>query len=82
VADRFGDLVRRQRLALGLTQAELAELTALSIRSIGDLERGVTGEPRTSSRRLLRRALKLPEPAVPEPAGSQIAPQLPRKELQ
>jgi transcriptional regulator with XRE-family HTH domain/tetratricopeptide (TPR) repeat protein len=57
----FGRLVRRQRQAAGLTQAELAELTGLSIRSISDIERGVT-EPRTSSRRLLEKALGLAEP--------------------
>src|SRR5712691_5178876 len=61
MAGSFGDLVRRQRLASGLTQAELAELTGLSIRSIGDLERGVTEEPRISSKRLLEQVLKLPD---------------------
>ena len=45
-----------------LTQEQLAQLTGLSVRSIGDLERGVTGEPRRSTRRLLEAGVKLPEP--------------------
>lgn len=47
----FGDQVRRQRTAAGLTQAELATLTGLSVRSIRDLERGATATPRPSSER-------------------------------
>src|SRR5579863_7496464 len=58
----FGDLVRRHRIAAELSQEELAQLTGLSVRTIGDLERGVTGEPRRSSRRLLEQVLKLPPP--------------------
>ncbi len=77
MAGGFGDLVRSQRVARGLTQAELAELTGLSIRSISDLERGVTGEPRRSSRRLLEQVLNLPEPAQ-DAADAQVVPrQLP-----
>jgi tetratricopeptide (TPR) repeat protein/transcriptional regulator with XRE-family HTH domain len=78
MADKFGDLVRRQRLAAGLTQAELAERTGLSIRSIGDLERGVT-QPRSSSKQLLKRVLELPaEPGPASKPALQVAPrQLP-----
>jgi transcriptional regulator with XRE-family HTH domain len=57
--DGFGALVLRQRIAAGLTQEELAELTGLSVRAIGDLERGRTSEPRRGSVELLRRALGL-----------------------
>jgi tetratricopeptide (TPR) repeat protein/transcriptional regulator with XRE-family HTH domain len=61
---RFGDLVRRHRIAADLTQEQLAQLTGLSVRSIGDLERGVTGDPRRSTRRLLEQVLKLPGPTA------------------
>jgi transcriptional regulator with XRE-family HTH domain len=40
VATTFGDLLRRYRLAAGLTQEELAEQAHLSPRAISDLERG------------------------------------------
>ena len=38
----IGDVLRRLRLARGLTQELLAERTGLSVRGISDLERGVT----------------------------------------
>ncbi len=57
--DGFGALVRWHRVAAGLTQEELAEFTGLSVRAIGDLERGRTSEPRRGSVELLRRALGL-----------------------
>jgi predicted ATPase/DNA-binding CsgD family transcriptional regulator/DNA-binding XRE family transcriptional regulator len=41
----FGQLLRRHRLAAGLTQEELAERTGLSARAITDLERGVRRFP-------------------------------------
>jgi tetratricopeptide (TPR) repeat protein/transcriptional regulator with XRE-family HTH domain len=59
VSDGFGAFVRRQRIAARLTQEDLAELTGLSVRAIGDLERGRTGKPRRGSVELLRRALGL-----------------------
>lgn len=37
----FGDLVRRQRNALGLTQAELAQRLGVSLQQIQDIEHGV-----------------------------------------
>jgi transcriptional regulator with XRE-family HTH domain/tetratricopeptide (TPR) repeat protein len=75
----FGDLVRRHRMASGLTQAELAELTGLSIRSICDLERGATRAPRASSRRLLEQALKLPVTAPPAGGGQNGTRPVPRQ---
>jgi tetratricopeptide (TPR) repeat protein/transcriptional regulator with XRE-family HTH domain len=53
-------------MAAGLTQAELAELTGLSVRSICDLERGATNQPRASSMRLLKQALNLSEAVPPD----------------
>jgi transcriptional regulator with XRE-family HTH domain len=70
----FGDQVRHQRTAAGLTQAELAKLTGLSVRSIRDLERGATATPRRSSRRLLEQALSR---SGAEPADRVVPRQLP-----
>jgi predicted ATPase/DNA-binding CsgD family transcriptional regulator len=58
-ASGFGEALRRQRLASGLTQEELAERAALSVRAISDLERGVKRVPRPSSLRLLVAAMSL-----------------------
>src|SRR6185437_4034929 len=77
MAGSFGDLVRRQRLAASLTQAELAELSGLSVRPISDLERGITGEPRPSSKRLLEQVLKLPAESDPAPGTRVVPRQLP-----
>jgi pimeloyl-ACP methyl ester carboxylesterase/DNA-binding XRE family transcriptional regulator len=55
----FAELLRRQRLARGLTQQELAERARLSERSISDLERGVKNAPRLTTLRLLIDALGL-----------------------
>src|SRR5947209_16508163 len=57
--DDFGTLLRRHRLAIGLTQEELAERTRLSARGISDLERGVTTHPRKDTLHLLIDALQL-----------------------
>src|SRR5579884_1257596 len=38
----FGELVRRHRLAAGLTQAELAERAGISIRSVSETERNLS----------------------------------------
>jgi predicted ATPase/class 3 adenylate cyclase len=55
----FGDLLRRYRQAAGLTQAELAELSGLSVRGINDLERGVRQTPRKDTVVLLAQGLGL-----------------------
>ena len=41
----FGDLLRRRRLAAGLTQEALAERAGLSLRGLSDLERGARRWP-------------------------------------
>src|SRR5689334_10470565 len=55
----FGRLLKRFRLAAGLSQEALAELAGLSWRTISDLERGVKQGPRGSTLRLLAEALAL-----------------------
>ncbi|HEU5439997.1 MAG TPA: tetratricopeptide repeat protein [Ktedonobacterales bacterium] len=55
----FGALLKRYRMAAGLTHAELAERAGLSIRAISDLERGVNRKPRKDSVRMLAVALDL-----------------------
>jgi tetratricopeptide (TPR) repeat protein/transcriptional regulator with XRE-family HTH domain len=55
----FGLLLRRHRRAAGLTQEELAEQAGLSVRAIGDLERGVRFTPRRDTLELLIEALQL-----------------------
>jgi tetratricopeptide (TPR) repeat protein/transcriptional regulator with XRE-family HTH domain len=55
----FGTLLRRHRIAAGLTQEELAERARISRRSIGDLERGVAHRPHKDTVALLAEALSL-----------------------
>lgn len=55
----FGELIRRRRAVVGLTQEGLAERTGLSVRAICDIERGYTARPRRSSVVLLSGALGL-----------------------
>lgn len=55
----FGELLRRYRLAAGLTQEELAERAALSVRGLGYLEKGARRPYRDTVRRLVE-ALALP----------------------
>jgi non-specific serine/threonine protein kinase len=57
--ESFGALLRRHRLAAGLTHEALAERAGLSARTISDLERGVARTPRPSSLRLLTDSLGL-----------------------
>jgi predicted ATPase/transcriptional regulator with XRE-family HTH domain len=58
-APAFGELLRRHRLAAGLTQEALAERAVVSVRAISDLERGVKQRPRRDTLRLLADALGL-----------------------
>src|SRR5215203_6162745 len=44
-AQAFGVLLRRHRLAAGLSQEALAERAGLSVRGLSDLERGVRQAP-------------------------------------
>jgi predicted ATPase/transcriptional regulator with XRE-family HTH domain len=55
----FGGLLRRYRVAAGLTQEELAERAGVSTRGISDLERGAHGLPRRDTLQLLLDALAL-----------------------
>jgi transcriptional regulator with XRE-family HTH domain len=55
----FGDLLRKYRLAAGLTQEELAERAGLSAKAITSLERGVNHIPRKETLQLLLAALSL-----------------------
>ena len=78
----FGPLLRCQRVAAGLTQEQLAERTGLSVRSISDMERGITACPRRSSMALLAAALGLDDRgaralAAWRPGGENLFPGLP-----
>jgi predicted ATPase/DNA-binding XRE family transcriptional regulator len=55
----FGSLLKRYRLAAGLTHEALAELAGLSARTISDIERGVSRRPRPDTVALLIDALQL-----------------------
>jgi transcriptional regulator with XRE-family HTH domain len=57
--DRFAQLLKRHRLAAGLTQEALAERAGVSARAISDLERGGGRTPRLETVRLLATALGL-----------------------
>src|SRR5919199_2609497 len=55
----FGELLKRYRVAAGLSQEALAERARLSTRAISDLERGVKQTPRRDTVELLAEALEL-----------------------
>lgn len=55
----FAQLLRRYRVAMGLTQEQLAGLAGLSTRAVSDLERGVNTRPHQSTVELLTEALGL-----------------------
>jgi predicted ATPase/transcriptional regulator with XRE-family HTH domain len=57
----FGELLKQYRLAAGLTQEELAERARMSVRAVGDLERGMRRAPHKDTLRLLADALNLCE---------------------
>jgi tetratricopeptide (TPR) repeat protein/transcriptional regulator with XRE-family HTH domain len=69
-ADTFGGLLRRLRVAAGLTQEQLAKAAGLSPRSISDLERGINLTARRETVRLLADVLNL---TGPERAGFQAS---------
>ncbi|MFE5580311.1 helix-turn-helix domain-containing protein [Kitasatospora sp. NPDC056531] len=56
----LGRLLRSIRLERGMTQEQLGEVSGLSVRSIRDLERGVSC-PRVSTLRLLTQTWSLPQ---------------------
>lgn len=55
----FAMVVRRHRLAAGFTQEQLAERASLSLRTVGDIERGHTRRPYRRSAELLGAAFGL-----------------------
>lgn len=55
---RFGRLLRRHRVGIGLTQRALADLSTVSVRTIRDLEQG-RARPRADTVRLIAEALRL-----------------------
>lgn len=55
----FGEMVRRYRLAAGMSQEELAERAVLSVRTLCDLERGRTTRPYRQTVEALATALSL-----------------------
>jgi transcriptional regulator with XRE-family HTH domain len=55
----FPELVRQNRLRAGLTQQQLADLSAISVRAVRDLEAGRVRRPRRDTIRLLSEALRL-----------------------
>lgn len=61
-ATSFGGQVRTLRVAAGLTQAELAERSGISERTISDLERGVRATSYSSTARRLASALHVTDP--------------------
>ncbi|HEY2549522.1 MAG TPA: tetratricopeptide repeat protein [Streptosporangiaceae bacterium] len=61
---RLGGWLRQARAAAGMTQEELAERSGVSLRTIGDLERGRTRRPYARSVRCLAAALGVPFPAL------------------
>jgi predicted ATPase/transcriptional regulator with XRE-family HTH domain len=69
----FGALLRRFRLAAGLTQEALAERAGLSARGIQDLERGSRTSPRAETVRLLADALELQRAELIEAAHPELA---------
>jgi predicted ATPase/DNA-binding XRE family transcriptional regulator len=76
-SETFGSLLRRFRLAAGLTQEALAERAGLSTRGVQDLERGVRQAPRAETVRMLADALALDEAgrkALIEAAHPELAP--------
>jgi predicted ATPase/transcriptional regulator with XRE-family HTH domain len=58
-ATGFDDLLRRRRLAAGMTQAELAALAGVGVRTVRDLERGRSSRPHRTTLELLASALTL-----------------------
>jgi predicted ATPase/transcriptional regulator with XRE-family HTH domain len=60
----FGALLRHYRLAVGLSQEDLAERARMSVSGIGALERGVRQTPYPATVARLARALALPEAEI------------------
>ena len=61
---RVGELLRQHRIAAALSQEALAERAGLSVRAIGDLERGVHQVPRLETSACWPMPLRLVRPGV------------------
>ncbi|MBO0781104.1 MAG: helix-turn-helix transcriptional regulator, partial [Ktedonobacteraceae bacterium] len=57
----FGVLLKRYRIATGLSQEALAERANISTRAVSDLERGINQAPRSATLDALLQALALSE---------------------
>ncbi len=66
----FGNLLRRSRLAAGLSQEALAVRAGLGARTVSDLERGVATQPRLETVDLLATALALDDDARADLRGA------------
>src|SRR5205823_11926996 len=78
----FGELLKRYRVAAGLTQEGLAERAGLSERAISDLERGARRAPQRATLQLLAEALGLAgeEQAALQATVVRTRPPAPREE--
>ncbi len=65
-ADVVGPWLRRQRVAAGLTQEELAARSGLSVRAISNLERSRSHRPHPRSIQTIVKALGLPDAVAEE----------------
>ncbi len=74
----FGALLRRYRLAAGLSQEVLAEQARISSNGIGALERGDRRYPQRETVALLSKALRLSTAAAAEFEAAATRPRLPR----
>jgi transcriptional regulator with XRE-family HTH domain/tetratricopeptide (TPR) repeat protein len=62
----FAALLKRLRTEAGLSQEELADLAGVSVRTVSDLERGLSHQPRRDTAQLLGNALRLDGQALAE----------------
>jgi transcriptional regulator with XRE-family HTH domain/tetratricopeptide (TPR) repeat protein len=82
-SQRFGMVLRQLRTNVGLSQEDLAEHAGLSVRAIGNLERGRTSRPFGRTIRLLADALGGGQDVLSEllAAASGASPDAPRADL-
>ena len=73
MAETFGELLRRHRIARGFTQEALAEHAAISSTAVAALERGRRRAPRLSTLRQIARALDLDPDELAEMARAATA---------
>lgn len=78
-SNQLGTLLRQYRRDSGLTQAELAERAGISVRSVSDMERGVSRWPHRDTVALLAGALRL---AAPQRLALEQAARRPRSPFQ